>query len=83
MAGQDQTGAGGMDLHGSEMHIDDDVNVARSPSEVPEAVRKVLQNEALILLGEVFRRHGHELRLAGGVVSLSLRLLFRLLSLSL
>lgn len=60
------------DLHGSQMHADDDISVARSPSEVPEAVRKVLENEALILLGDVFRRHGHELRLAGGVVSLFL-----------
>lgn len=67
-------GAGGGDGagDGSGGEVGSAGQMVRSPTgDVPEAVRRVLENEALVLLGDVFRRNGHEIRLAGGVVSVA------------
>jgi hypothetical protein len=64
-------GVGGGD-DGSGGEVGSSGRMVRSPTgDVPEAVRRVLENEALVLLGDVFRRNGHEIRLAGGVVSVA------------
>lgn len=70
-------------MAGAEMGELEVTEVEGTVAQVPvplstlDARAAVLEDPGLQLLGEIFRKNGHELRLAGGVVSCDLFNVFR------